>query len=234
LFDLQGKMNPALGKVAVRQAINYAIDPAAILKDVDGGSGTLTRQIFPTTSTAYDPALDSMYPYDPAKAKQLLAQAGYPNGFSLTLPEVVINGTTVFDLIKQYLGAVGIKVNYVQVPLSNAIADILAPKYAAVWLTLQEDPTAWQIANFSIDKTAVFNPFHADDPKVDGLVSTIQKGSDAAATAAAKQLNQYAVSQAYFDPWYRLTSNFAADKNTNVVQQSDNAYPYLWNITPKG
>ncbi len=234
LMDRTGKMNKALGNVDVRRAINYAINRAAMLKAVDANNGTVTGQIFPTTSPAYDKALDNAYPYDPAKAKQLLAQAGYPNGFTMTLPEINISGTTVYDLVKQYLGAVGITVSYQQVALNDAIAAILAPKYAASWFRLQEDPTAWQIANFSIDKNAVFNPFHADDPKVDTLVSTIQKGSDAQATAAAQQLDKYAVDQAYFDPWYRVASTFAADKNTTVVQQSDNAYPYLWNITPKG
>jgi peptide/nickel transport system substrate-binding protein len=234
LMDRTGKMNKALGNVDVRRAINYAINRAAMLKAVDANNGTVTGQIFPTTSPAYDKALDDAYPYDPAKAKQLLAQAGYPNGFTMTLPEINISGTTVYDLVKQYLGAVGITVSYQQVALNDAIAAILAPKYAASWFRLQEDPTAWQIANFSIDKNAVFNPFHADDPKVDTLVSTIQKGSDAQATAAAQQLDKYAVDQAYFDPWYRVASTFAADENTTVVQQSDNAYPYLWNITPKG
>jgi peptide/nickel transport system substrate-binding protein len=234
LMDRAGKMNPALGKLPVRQAINYAIDRAAMLKAVAQGNGTVTGQIFPKTSPGYDPALDNAYPYDKAKAKQLLTDAGYPNGFTLTLPEIIINGTTVYDLIKQYLGEVGITVKYQQVPLNNAIAAVLAPKYSATWFQLQEDPTTWQIANFTMTKNATFNPFKVDDPKIAALATTIQTGSDTAAATAAKDLNKYSVEQAWFAPWYRVAGNFAADKNTNVVQQSDNAYPYLWNITPKG
>ncbi len=44
------------------------------------GYGTVTGQIFPKTQPAYDPALDTMYPYDPNKAKQLLSDAGYGSG----------------------------------------------------------------------------------------------------------------------------------------------------------
>jgi peptide/nickel transport system substrate-binding protein len=234
IMDRAGKLAPALDNVNVRRAINYAINRAAMLKVLDGNNGTVTRQVFPTTSPAYSPALDNTYPYDPAKAKQLLAQAGYLHGFTLTIPEIPLGSTAVYDLMKQYLGAVGITVNYQQVALNDAVADILAPKYSASFFQLEEDPTAWQVANFSISKNAVFNPFHVDDPKVDALVSIVQKGSDAQAAAAARQLNTYVVDQAFFDPWYRVAGNFAADKNTNVVQQSDNAYPYLWNITPKG
>ena len=234
LMDRAGKLDPALGNVKVRQALAYAIDRDAMLKAVDKGNGTVTGQIFPTTSPAYDPALDNAYPYDKARAKQLLAEAGYGGGLTITLPEVVLGSTTVYDLIKQYLGDAGITVKYQQVALNDAIAAILAPKYAAAWFRLQEDPTAWQIANFTITPNATFNPFKDTDPKVESLVKTIQTGSDAEAATAAKELNAYVVGQAWFVPFYRVAGNFAADKNTSVVQQSDNAYPYLWNISPKG
>jgi peptide/nickel transport system substrate-binding protein len=234
LMDREGKMNKALGNVKVRQAINYAIDRDAMLKAVTKGNGTVTGQIFPTSSPAYDAALDTMYPYDKDKAKQLLSEAGYGSGLTITLPEIVISGTTVYDLMKQYLGDVGITVKYEQVALNDAVAAVLAPKYAASWFQLQEDPTAWQVANFTMTKNATFNPFKVDDPKIAAFAAKIQSGSDAEAAAAAKDLNKYVVEQAWFAPWYRVAGNFAADKKTNVVQQSDNAYPYLWNITPKG
>ena len=234
LMDREGKMNPALGNLKVRQAINYAIDRAAMLKAVPKGNGTVTGQIFPTSSPGYDPALDTRYPYNKDMAKQLLTEAGYGNGLTITFPEIIIGGTTVYDLMKQYLGEVGITVKYEQVALNDAIAAVLAPKYAAAWFQLQEDPTAWQIANFTMTKSATFNPFKVDDPQIAGFAAKIQSGSDAEAAAAAKDLNRYVVEQAWFAPWYRVAGNFAADKFTKVVQQSDNAYPYLWNITPKG
>jgi peptide/nickel transport system substrate-binding protein len=234
IMDREGKMNPALANVKVRQAINYAIDRDAILKAVTKGNGTVTGQIFPKTSPAYDPALDNVYPYDKDKAKQLLSEAGYGSGLTIKLPEVIISGTTVYDLIKQYLGDVGITVKYDQVALNDAVATILAPKYALTWFQLQEDPTAWQVANFTMTKNATFNAFKVDDPKIAAFATKIQTGSDEEAATAAKDLNKYVVEQAWFAPWYRVAGNFAANKNTNVVQQSDNAYPYLWNITPKG
>ena len=115
LMDRAGTMNPALGKVEVRQAINYAIDRDAMLKAVAQGHGTVTGQIFPETSPGYDPALDDDYPYDPDKAKQLLAEAGYPDGF--TLDDAAAPGRYArrsYDLVKQYLGDVGITVNYTE------------------------------------------------------------------------------------------------------------------------
>ena len=234
IMDRAGKMNPALANVKVRQAINYAIDRDALLKAVTKGNGTVTGQTFPKTSPAYDTALDTMYPYNKDKAKQLLSEAGYGSGLTITMPEIIISGTTVYDLIKQYLGDAGITVKYEQVALNDAVAAVLAPKYAMAWFQLQEDPTAWQVANFTMTKNATFNPFKFNDPKVAAFAAKIQTGSDEESAAAAKGLNKYVVEQAWFAPFYRVAGNFAADKSTNVVQQSDNAYPYLWNITSKG
>ena len=181
----------------MRLAINDAIDRSAMLKAVAKGYGTVTTQIFAKTSPAFDSSLDSQYPFDPAKAKQLLAAAGYPNGFTLNMPLIPIGSTTVFDLVKQYLGDVGIKVNYTSTSLNDIIDAVLAPKFPATYFTLQMDPTPWQEANFVIAPNATFNPFHTTSPQVNSLLHTIQVGSTSASDAAAKQLNTYMVQQAW-------------------------------------
>ena len=160
LLDRAGSVNEALGKVEVRQAINYAIDSDAMLQAVAQGHGTVTGQIFPETSPGYDTALDEAYPFDPDKAKELLADAGYPDGFELDMPLLAVGTTTSFDLVKQYLGDVGITVNYTQLDVNTAINDIIAAKYAATYFQLQMDPTAWQEANFVLTEAATFNAFH--------------------------------------------------------------------------
>lgn len=232
LFDRQGQMNPALGDVRVRQAIAHAIDRAAILEASYGGNGTVTGQIFGEGSPAYDESLDDAYPYDPDQAAELLAEAGYADGLTLQMPLIQVGSTTVFDLVAQYLGDVGITVDYVPTPLADAIGDVTSAKYAASWFRLQQDPTAWQTANFSISQAATWNVFHQQDATVEGLLATMQTADEAAADEAAKQLNQYVVEQAWFVPFYRLQAFFATSPDTDVVLQDDNAYPYLENITP--
>lgn len=68
----------------VRQAINMAFDRATYLKVVFDNTAAPAVNPYPTNTWSYDKAIAS-YPYDPAKAKTLLAQAGYPNGFSTTI-----------------------------------------------------------------------------------------------------------------------------------------------------
>ena len=68
----------------VRQALNLAIDKDAILKAVYQGSGAAAKNPLPPTLWSYDDRIPA-YPYDPARAKALLAQAGLPNGFEIDL-----------------------------------------------------------------------------------------------------------------------------------------------------
>jgi dipeptide transport system substrate-binding protein len=68
----------------VRQALNMAVDKAAILKAVYQGNGQVAKNPIPPILWGYNNAIKD-YPYDPTKAKELLAQAGLPNGFGLEL-----------------------------------------------------------------------------------------------------------------------------------------------------
>lgn len=231
LLDRAGTMAPELADVKVRQAINMAFDRPALLQSLQTGYGTVTEQVFPATSVAYDASLDSTYAYDPAGAKALLAEAGYPNGFTLNMPTVAAFQQT-FDLVAQQLSDIGITVDYTDPGAANFIADMLAPKFPATWMALEQNPD-WQLINFMIAPTATFNPFKSQDPKVDALISTIQTGSQAESDAALKELNKYLVDQAWFAPFFRVQGTFATDPNTNLEFWPTNAYPSIFDFSPK-
>lgn len=233
LMDRNGTMSAPLANVKVRQAINYAFDRTALLKAIGAGYGTVTTQIFPPGSPEYSSSLDSYYTYDPAKAKQLLAEAGYPNGFTLNMPEAAALGASAYALMAQELANIGIKVNYTSYQGNQIFTAILAPKYPATYFILQEDPTVWQETQFDIAQSATWNPFHTTNATVAGYIKTIQTGSATQADAAATALNQYLVQNAWFVPFFRPQSSFVGDKNTMITVQTGNAVPYLWNIEPK-
>ena len=72
--------------VRVRQALCYAIDKQAVIDLAFDGYGIpLGTSMFPSFGKYYDESLTDYYSYDPAKAKELLAEAGYPNGFDMTI-----------------------------------------------------------------------------------------------------------------------------------------------------
>jgi dipeptide transport system substrate-binding protein len=98
----------------VRRAINMAIDKKALLGAVYQGAGTVAVNPIPPTMWSYNKAVKD-YEYDPAQAKALLANAGYPNGFETRLWALPVqrpynpNGQQAAELIQSDLAKVGIK-----------------------------------------------------------------------------------------------------------------------------
>jgi ABC-type transport system substrate-binding protein len=99
-----------LDNILVRQAISYAIDRVGVNQALAKGLGVPAYQFAVPASPAYDASLDTTYVYNPTKAKQLLAQAGYPNGVSFK--SIVGATAAVFvqfgELVQSQLKQVGI------------------------------------------------------------------------------------------------------------------------------
>jgi peptide/nickel transport system substrate-binding protein len=105
-FSMNGEIAPT-NNVLVRRAVKSAIDTDAIIKAVGGGVTPLHSFVPKGMFGYYD---GDEFPYDPEKAKELLKEAGYPNGFetTLTVPDFLSTEGTV---VKAYLEQVGIKTN---------------------------------------------------------------------------------------------------------------------------
>jgi glutathione transport system substrate-binding protein len=94
----------------VRLALNYAVDKQAFIKVVFNGHADAMDSPMPPLLGFYEK--QGSYPYDPAKAKALLAEAGYPNGFESTLTGAVDTlAQRGMQFIQQQLAIVGVKVN---------------------------------------------------------------------------------------------------------------------------
>ncbi len=113
-LDIQTATAP-FNKPAVVQAINYAINRQAILQVQASGYGAISYQPFPKGFVGYSPALANLYPYNPAKAKQLLAQAGYSRGLNITLTSVSTEDSLA-EQIQSQLKQAGITVTIKDVP----------------------------------------------------------------------------------------------------------------------
>jgi peptide/nickel transport system substrate-binding protein len=105
----------------VTQAINYAIDRQALVKAQNGGIGDPSFQVFPKGYVGYSADVANLYPYDPAKAKALLAQAGYAKGLTIPITYFdVANYKSLTEQIQAQLEAVGIHSKLASLPLSQA------------------------------------------------------------------------------------------------------------------
>jgi peptide/nickel transport system substrate-binding protein len=111
-------------KLEVRQAMSYAIDRQAIVDTIYKGFAESTQQFNTPECYSYKPDLVG-YPYNPEKARQLLKDAGYPEGFSI--PLVFKTGETyvgVYTAVQSMLADVGIKVD---------LQPLAAGKYGTVY-----------------------------------------------------------------------------------------------------
>jgi dipeptide transport system substrate-binding protein len=104
--------------VRVRRAINMAIDKSAIIAAVYQGAGVVAKNPIPPTLWSYNDAVED-YRYDPAAARTLLAQAGYPQGFETDLWYMPVsrpympNARRVAEMIEADLVKIGVRVSFV-------------------------------------------------------------------------------------------------------------------------
>jgi peptide/nickel transport system substrate-binding protein len=231
LWDRAGSNTKALGDVRVRQAINYAFDRQTIVKTIKGGLGTPTVQFFAPSSTAYDASLEKAYPYDVAKAKQLMAQAGYPNGFSMTLPDFSPVFPDQQAAMTEALKAIGISITYQPITGDQVVGSVIGAKWPINYFTLTSTD-AWGMAQTAVAAHAPFNPFHTNDPKVSQLLDTIQTSSGDAQTTAFHALDRYLVDQAWFAPWDYVKGSYITGKGVKATAVPGTSIPPLVDLAP--
>jgi ABC-type transport system substrate-binding protein len=136
-MNFDSKNSPYFFKREVREAVEYAIDKEAICSGLGEGLFEPAYQIRTNTHPDYNPACPPRK-YDPAKAKKLLVEAGYPNGFSFKVFVKDDGWRDGWVAVQSYLAAVGIKmdIDYINTSAFNLIrVGGKIEKGAAAWLT---------------------------------------------------------------------------------------------------
>ena len=113
--------------VRVHQALCYAVDRDAINSFLfNGKSHIIGSHMIPSLETWYEPAAETVYTYDVEKAKELLSEAGYGNGFDLTItvPSSYSQHVDTAQIIVEQLSAVGINASIEQVEWSTWLEDV--------------------------------------------------------------------------------------------------------------
>lgn len=186
LVDRKGTVAPALADVRVRRAIALAFDRPALAKALAGDYATGSNQVLLRGTDGYDKNIG--YGYDVAKAKSLLAEAGYPKGFKLTvLTQSIIDPNSNYSqAVANALKAIGIDVTLkVQATgIAQFTADALSKKYAATIF-----PTAGTtMAELNSQITSGgFNPFNSTDSELDSILHKAATATDAASRTAEYQ-----------------------------------------------
>jgi peptide/nickel transport system substrate-binding protein len=181
--------DPLLKDVRVRQALAYAINRDDIVRYLRRGLARPAVGILPTVSWAFDPHVFA-FPYDPAKAKQLLDEAGYrdPDGdgplprFHLSLK---VSNNEFYRLqatvIQQDLARVGIAVDVRTYEFATLYADVLHgafQMYTMQWVGVTDPDMLRRVFASSQVPPSGFNRGYFEDPDVDRLIQAATVSTD--------------------------------------------------------
>ncbi|MBN9140538.1 MAG: hypothetical protein J0H23_06895 [Micrococcales bacterium] len=208
LLDRDGTIAPALADVRVRQAMNYAIDRQLIVDTIYRGQASVTHQPETPGWDAYDESLDDTYPYDPDKARELLAAAGYADGLTMTVNYggFTAEQESLVQAMAAQLGEVGITIE-LRNSGNDYATDLYSLKYPLTSLPFGGQP---QFANATQGflHNGSLNPFNAVDPKLQALFDEYVAAPTEEQAAKAKAVEKYIVDQALSLPVAVANANF--------------------------
>ena len=240
--DVKGK-NPFQDQ-RVRQAINQAVDIEAIHKVVMRNQSHPTGLLYGPGVNGWTAASDVRWPYDPAAAKKLLAAAGYPNGFSVTLDcpnDRYINDAQICQAVVAMLAKIGMHVTLNAQTRLQYFAKISNPDYDTDFYMLGWTPNTYDALNslYNLAGTrngtrGVFNDGGYSNPEFDSLLDKMAVETDVSKRdAEILQASKILHDQAAFLPLHQQVVVWAAKNTVDLVQLADNTFPLRF-VTVKG
>ncbi|GAA1355965.1 ABC transporter substrate-binding protein [Saccharothrix algeriensis] len=201
LVDRAGQTTPALGDVRVRQALNHAVDRSAIAAALGPGHSAV-GQIAAAGTDGHDPALEATYAHDPDRARRLLAEAGYADGLSFELVDLLTFGmNTASQAVAAQLAKVGVDVR-VQTDgndLNRYVADLSSRRFSATTFRLTTPLFASALFNIT-GAASPLNPFQSADPDVERAFAALATAAETEQEPAAREFSRVVVDEAWFLP----------------------------------
>jgi len=219
----------------VRKAVAHALNIDLIVQKVLRGQATPTGSLVSPRVDGYDKDLDQRLPYDPAKAKALLAEAGYPNGFGVTLDCVnVAYREAVCQAAAAMLTQVGIRVQVRSSPTNTFFPRLSTGNSSFVEFGWTAAPDPWTTLNglfrtFDPSGTGTFNAGRYSNPKLDVLIDAVRTEPDltkrrARVGVALRMLHD----DVAYIALYRRNLNWAMKKGVSVAMWPNDTMELRW------
>lgn len=229
-FDKNGQHNEAFANPLVRQAMQYAVNRPALVDALHPGD-LPAANVLPSESGGFDAANDTTYAYDPAKARELLTQAGYPDGISF---EMISSSLAQTDLqaIQKDFAAAGIN-------MTVTVATSTDELFASVRTT----PLGYYALNWSNPVGTMYgivldgfaNIQQADDPELRSITAQLAAATSPEQEAEAlKALNARLLEVSWIVPLYETLTNYGYDaaKVQQIEYPGAFVQPLLQSIKP--
>lgn len=201
LADRAGEVSEPLGDVRVRQALNMAVDRKTIAKALYGTEDLAMSQYALEGQAAYTEELADVYPYDPEAAKALLAEAGYPDGFTLPVLTTKLSGLDkLTEAIAGQLSEIGVTLDITtQATAPDYFTAMVSKEYPAAVI-------AYGLANMNtlytgfVNPVGPFNMFSTVDPELDDLYAQYNVADAETGVQLQQDINARLVDQAWTIP----------------------------------
>ncbi len=239
LFSSVKGKNP-FKDVRVRKAFYQAIDVETIKSRVMRNAATPTGEMVAPAVKGFVADLNKRYPYDPEAAKKLLTEAGYPNGFEVTMNcpnDRYVNDSEICQAVAANLARVGVKINLAAETKVSYFPKILSRNtsfYMLGWTptTVDSHNVLTALMATPNDKgQGQFNLGSYSNPKLDELTLKIQSEIDQAKrTAMIREAFEIHSNDVGHIPLHQQALAWAMRKNVELVQLPDNFMPYKWII----
>lgn len=179
LYADAGPRNPFKDR-RVREAVRFGIDLDALQSKVMRNLAVSGSALYTSAIDGYDKRFDKHSPYDPKRAMALLKEAGYPDGFAVTLHcSAAQPADSICQAVTGMLARVGIRVSYQPVPFNNLVPKVAARDvsfYSLGWVPTTDAEGPLNVLVHSPDRpgNGEYNAGGYSNPKVDAL---IERGS---------------------------------------------------------
>ena len=234
--DVRGR-NP-FKDLRVRQALYHAIDIQAIHRTTMRNMSVVTGTFFPPQVNGYVAEEDVRLPYDPARARALLAEAGYPNGFSLTLDcpnNRYINDEQICQAIAAMWARVGVRTSVKAQPLAPFFAQIQRDD-TSIYLIGWGVPTLDALYSFQsllatrngAQGDGIWNYGRYSNPRMDELVERMKTQSGADRMAAIREALRIYREDVPHIPLHHQMIPWAMRSNFTIPHAANNQPYFRW------
>ncbi|WP_029041881.1 ABC transporter substrate-binding protein [Cucumibacter marinus] len=229
--DRTGETLEPLGDVRVRQALNLAFNRAGMLSTISSGAGEVTNQVFVVGGEVNDPALLEDWAYDLERAKQLMADAGYADGFDVSMPMSPIFAPWQ-PIVTQTLSQLNINVTWDDLQMPDY--QINAPNYPMFIcvLSLDLNPPAALIRQ--VTSAQWFNPRqqYAEFPELKELADAALAATGDEQVEAMHAVNAKLTELGWWSIWYQAANSYFSTPDIEMQAVTGYMFPPLRFIQP--
>jgi peptide/nickel transport system substrate-binding protein len=225
-MDISNMQGTPFADIRVRKAIAHAINEDEIIEKVMRGQATPAAQVPDVPTIGYVSDLKRL-PYDPALSKKLLAEAGYANGFDITVAgpnDRYVNDEKICEAVAKYLAKVGLKVTLDVKPKSiffDELSEFKHRFYLIGWFDGSYDfgRSAEKLLH-TVDKDkgmGAYNGAKYSDPAIDKMIIDSSSIIDRAEREKALQaINKKSVEDVAWIPLHYQQDIYAVSKDSGV------------------